>query len=67
MFMYIMNNLKEVHDSWKQKGFPYYPTDSKWRNEMFNQLITFQRDKLVDRKYKIIVYYIILYCIRFCL
>ena len=47
-------NIKEVHDSWKQKGFPYYPTDTKWRNEIFNQLINFKRDTLIDRKNKII-------------
>ena len=52
--MYIMDNLKEVHDSWKEKGFPYYPTDSKWRNDIFNQLINFKRDTLVDRRNKII-------------
>ena len=40
-------NIKEVHDSWKQKGFPYYPTDTKWRNEIFNQLINFKRDTLI--------------------
>ena len=47
-------NVKEVHDNWKQKGFPYYPTDTKWRNEIFNQLINFKRDTLIDRKNKII-------------
>ena len=47
-------NIKEVHDSWKQKGFPYYPTDTKWRNDIFNQLINFKRDTLIDRKNKII-------------
>ena len=47
-------NIKEVHDSWKQKGFPYYPKDSKWRNDIFNQLINFKRDTLVDRRNKII-------------
>ena len=52
--MYIMDNIKEVHDSWKQKGFPYYPTDTKWRNDIFNQLINFKRDTLIDRKNKII-------------
>ena len=47
-------NIKEVHDSWKQKGFPYYPTDSKWRNDIFNQLVNFKRDTLVDRRNKVI-------------
>ena len=32
----------------------YYPTDTKWRNEIFNQLINFKRDTLIDRKNKII-------------
>ena len=39
-------NIKEVHDSWKEKGFTYYPTDTKWRNDIFNQLINFKRDTL---------------------
>ena len=45
-------NIKEVHDSWKEKGFPYYPTDTKWRNDIFNQLVNFKRDTLIDRKNK---------------
>ena len=46
--------LQEVHDSWKEKGFPYYPTNKEWRNEIFNQLVNFKRDTLIDRKNKII-------------
>ena len=46
--------IKEVHDSWKQKGFPYYPKDKKWRDNIFNQLINFKRDTLVDRRNKVI-------------
>ena len=46
--------LQEVHDSWKEKGFPYYPTNKEWRNEIFNQLVNFRRDTLIDRKNKII-------------
>ena len=47
-------NIKEVHDSWKEKGFPYYPTDTKWRNEILNQLVNYKRDTLIDRKNQII-------------
>ena len=47
-------NIKEVHDSWKQKGFPFYPTDNKWRDNIFNQLVNFKRDTLIDKKNKII-------------
>ena len=47
-------NIKQVHDDWKNKGFPYYPTDTKWRNDIFNQLVNFRRDTLIDRKNKII-------------
>ena len=36
--------LQQVHDEWKQKGFPYYPKDKKWRDNIFNQLINFKRD-----------------------
>ena len=46
--------LQQVHDEWKQKGFPYYPKDKKWRDNIFNQLVNFKRDTLVDRKNKII-------------
>ena len=46
--------LQEVHDSWKEKGFPYYPTDEEWRKNKYNQLVSFKRDTLVDRKNKII-------------
>ena len=31
--------LQQVHDDWKQKGFPYYPKDRKWRDNIFNKLI----------------------------
>ena len=48
------NLLQEVHDSWKQKGFPYYPTDEEWRKNKYNQLVSFKRDTLIDRKNKII-------------
>ena len=46
--------LQETHDQWKEKGFPYYSTDKAWRDNIFNQLINFKRDTLVDRKNKII-------------
>ena len=45
--------LQEVHDNWKQKGFPYYPKDRKWRDNAFNQLMYFKRDTLIDRRNKI--------------
>ena len=46
--------LQKVYDDWKEKGFPYYSTDEKWRNERYEQLINYKRDVLVDRKNKII-------------
>jgi len=42
--------LQQVHDEWKQRGFPYYPKDKKWRDDIFNKLVNFKRDTLVDRK-----------------
>ena len=36
--------LQQVHDDWKQRGFPYYPTNKIWRDNIFNQLINFRRD-----------------------
>ena len=50
----MSDTLQEVHDSWKEKGFPFYPKDRRWRDNIFNQLINFQRDTLIDRKNKII-------------
>ena len=46
--------LQQVHDDWKLKGFPYYPKDKKWRDNIFNQLINFKRDILIDRDNKVI-------------
>ena len=46
--------LQQVHDDWKQRGFPYYPTNKIWRDNIFNQLINFRRDTLVDRRNKVI-------------
>ena len=31
--------IQQVHDDWKQRGFPYYPKDDEWRKNIFNQLI----------------------------
>ena len=42
--------LQQVHDDWKSKGFPFYPKDKKWRDNIFNQLVNFKRDTLVDRR-----------------
>jgi len=50
----MTDNLQQVHDDWKKKGFPYYPNNREWRNEIFNQLVNFRRDTLIDRKNKII-------------
>ena len=33
--------VQQVHDDWKEKGFPYYPKDADWRNNIFNQLVNF--------------------------
>ena len=46
--------LQKVYDDWKEKGFPYYSTDEKWRNERYEQLINYKRDVLVDRRTKVI-------------
>ena len=50
----MTDNLQQIHDDWKKKGFPYYPKNKEWRNEIFNQLVNFRRDTLIDRKNKII-------------
>ena len=46
--------LQETHDRWKQKGFPFYSKEKKWRDNIFLQLMNFKRDTLIDRKNKII-------------
>ena len=46
--------VQETHDLIKSKGFPYYPEDKKWRDNIFNQLIDFKRDTMIDREKKII-------------
>ena len=48
------DNLKEAHDTIKSKGFPYYPKDEKWRNNIFNMLLSFRRDTMIDHKNKVI-------------
>jgi len=50
----MTDNIQQVHDEWKTRGFPYYPTSTSWRNEIFNQLVNFRRDTLIDRKNKVI-------------
>ena len=49
-----MSNLKEAHDTIKSKGFPYYPKDEKWRNNIYNMLLSFRRDTMIDHKNKVI-------------
>ena len=49
-----LDTLQQAHNDWKRKGFPVYPTDRKWRDDTFNQLVNFKRDTLIDRKNKVI-------------
>ena len=49
-----VDTLQQAHNDWKRKGFPVYPTDRKWRDDTFNQLINFKRDTLIDRKNKVL-------------
>ena len=42
-----MDNLKEAHDTIKSKGFPYYPKDEKWRNNIYNMLCKFSHLQLL--------------------
>ena len=46
--------LDEAYNTIINKGFPFYPTDRKWRDDTFNQLYNFKRDTLIDRKNKVI-------------
>jgi len=46
--------LDEVYNLIKSRGFPYYSTDNIWRTKSFENLVTFQRDKLIDKEKKVI-------------
>ena len=39
--------LDEAYNTILNKGFPFYPTDRKWRDDTFNQLYNFKRDTLI--------------------
>ena len=50
-----MSNAKEVIKDWKKnKGFPYYPTDKKWKDKEYQNLLSFNRDTILDAKNQII-------------
>jgi len=50
-----MSNAKEVIKDWKEnKGFPYYPTDKKWKDKEYQNLLSFNRDTILDAKNQII-------------
>ena len=42
--------VNAVYDEWKVKGFPYYPTDYKWRQHEFNKLVGFDRSTMFKPK-----------------
>ena len=44
----------DVYNRFKQKGFPYYNTDKKWRDEKFNILTSTKLESIIDRRQKII-------------
>ena len=46
--------VDQVWIDWKKRGFPKYPTDQKWRNLAYQQLMSFKRELIVDRQRKII-------------
>jgi len=52
----MVNNelIMDVYTRFKEKGFPYYSTDRRWRDEKFQNLVTFKRELIIDRKNKII-------------
>ena len=43
-----------VYDEWFAKGFPYYPTDHKWRQHEFNKLVGFDRSTMFKPKDKVV-------------
>ena len=46
--------INEVYEKRKAAGFPYYPTDYKWRQHEFNKLIRFDRSTLFKPKEKLV-------------
>ena len=47
-------DIIDVYNRFKEKGFPYYNTDKKWRNEKFGVLMNTKLESIVDRRQKII-------------
>ena len=46
--------VNAVYDEWFAKGFPYYPTDHKWRQHEFNKLVGFDRSTMFKPKDKVV-------------
>ena len=40
--------MSEIVKQIKDKGFPYYPEDSKWRNKTFETMLSFDRTNLEE-------------------
>ena len=47
-------DIMDVYTRFKEKGFPYYSTDKKWRDEKFNILTSTKLESIIDRRQKII-------------
>jgi hypothetical protein len=47
-------DIMDVYTRFKEKGFPYYNTDKKWRDEKFNILTSTKLESIIDRRQKII-------------
>ena len=44
--------VQETHDQIKNKGFPYYPEDKKWKDDKYNLLMSFKVImKIYQRKF----------------
>ena len=44
-------DIMDVYTRFKEKGFPYYSTDKKWRDEKFNILTSTKLESIIAVSY----------------
>jgi hypothetical protein len=44
----LENFVMEIFNHYRKNGFPYYPTDKKYRDKEFNKLIKFKRENMIQ-------------------
>ena len=46
--------IQDVYNRFKERGFPYYSSDKKWRDDKFNVLMNTKLETIIDRRQNII-------------